>query len=437
MKYILIFLAFLLTSCMDKSNNPSFYLEGHLEYHNQSIPVHQLNLDLITFNAVDTIKTDSNGYFNLTIDAKETGIAFIRLPNGSPMDVFIEPNREVQVSQKDGIIEYSESSRIYQFMKEMYNEYYKKQTEIIGDSEVTEFYDSLLNSQMSKLNSLKENTSKELYFYIKHTMLGLNYSKRINYLSKIDTIPATSNSYSFLDEIIFTDEKVLLAKEYVNMQIQALPSLLARQGNEPSVDSAYVYLDKIIQSDRYRKYAQSIFLLFNYSVLSKSSRENILNEFKIKYEGHIPLPVQGMIQLMPGEKMIDFELKQNNGTVKLSEFKDKMVLIDFWATWCGPCVKEEPFIYEIASSNMSEIVVLSINLDESKEKWLEHLKDLNELANIKQFKLEGGFSSKLTQQLFLVGIPRYILLEKNNIIIDAYAPVPSSKEMKNLIQKYK
>ena len=67
------------------------------------------------------------------------------------------------------------------------------------------------------------------------------------------------------------------------------------------------------------------------------------------------------------DKAQEFELQNLRGeTVKLSDFRGKPVLVNFWATWCGPCRIEMPVIQEYYRRYKSDFVVLAVNIDESK-----------------------------------------------------------------------
>lgn len=81
----------------------------------------------------------------------------------------------------------------------------------------------------------------------------------------------------------------------------------------------------------------------------------------------IPLLFMAFTSPLPskvGDKAPEFKLKDLNGKeVKLSDYKGKIVLIDFWATWCGPCRKGIPDLIELQNEYKNEIVVLGITLD--------------------------------------------------------------------------
>jgi len=72
--------------------------------------------------------------------------------------------------------------------------------------------------------------------------------------------------------------------------------------------------------------------------------------------------------LQVGDKAPDFDFELlNDETVKLSDYQGKVILLNFWATWCGPCVSEMPDIQKISDTYPDEVVVLAINCSESRD----------------------------------------------------------------------
>lgn len=64
----------------------------------------------------------------------------------------------------------------------------------------------------------------------------------------------------------------------------------------------------------------------------------------------------------------DFELQTLDGsTIKLSEMRDKKVILNFWATWCGYCVIEMPDLQKLQEAHNDDLLVLTVNVGESKE----------------------------------------------------------------------
>ncbi|HKI77492.1 MAG TPA: TlpA disulfide reductase family protein [Ignavibacteriaceae bacterium] len=64
------------------------------------------------------------------------------------------------------------------------------------------------------------------------------------------------------------------------------------------------------------------------------------------------------------EKAPDFELETTQGNnVKLSDYRGKVVIVDFWATWCGPCRRGIPDLVQLQKNYKDELVVIGISLD--------------------------------------------------------------------------
>ncbi|MCB0391655.1 MAG: TlpA family protein disulfide reductase [Bdellovibrionales bacterium] len=74
----------------------------------------------------------------------------------------------------------------------------------------------------------------------------------------------------------------------------------------------------------------------------------------------------------------DFELNDIKGkTIKLSDFKNKIVIVNFWASWCDPCVEEFPSLLKLLNDFKGEIVLLAISADHSEEDMNNFLKAFN------------------------------------------------------------
>ncbi|WP_026775743.1 TlpA disulfide reductase family protein [Polaribacter sp. Hel_I_88] len=119
-----------------------------------------------------------------------------------------------------------------------------------------------------------------------------------------------------------------------------------------------------------------------------------------------------------GDKYLDFTMpNENNKLVKLSDFEGKLILLEFWASWCGPCKKEYPALrkaYSKFHSNGFEIV--SISEDQTKEQWLKAI-DENKLNWINLWQ-KGGNNADPYLIYGINGIPANFLIDENGIIIE-------------------
>ena len=137
---------------------------------------------------------------------------------------------------------------------------------------------------------------------------------------------------------------------------------------------------------------------------------------------------------MPGAPVPDIEILDAEGNShKLSEFKGKYIYIDFWASWCGPCNREIPFLKDLEKTlNNDNVVFVGISIDEDAEAWKGALKR-NELS-------ENQFlgNNKLSEMLSIQSIPRYVIYDKEGKLLDANAPRPSSgDEIRSILKNLK
>ncbi|GAB6009864.1 TlpA family protein disulfide reductase [Dysgonomonas reticulitermitis] len=133
---------------------------------------------------------------------------------------------------------------------------------------------------------------------------------------------------------------------------------------------------------------------------------------------------------------IDFKFTDRTGNeFALSGFKGKVVYIDVWATWCGPCKREFPFLKKLEAEyhGNEDMVFIGVNVDISKDKqkWLNFL-EKEGLPGIQIFAGDAA-NEAIMKPYNIKGIPRFILVGKDGKLIFADAPRPSSNEIRAVI----
>jgi len=118
-----------------------------------------------------------------------------------------------------------------------------------------------------------------------------------------------------------------------------------------------------------------------------------------------------------GQEAPDFTMNDTEGNAfSLSSLKGKYVLVDFWASWCGPCRRENPNVVKLYSEFKDKgFDILGVSLDEKKDAWLKAIEDdqlaWNHVSDLKGWKNEAA-------QLYAVSsIPHTVLLDPEGKII--------------------
>jgi thiol-disulfide isomerase/thioredoxin len=143
-------------------------------------------------------------------------------------------------------------------------------------------------------------------------------------------------------------------------------------------------------------------------------------------------------ELVKGKPSPTFTYNDNKGqSLSLEDLKGQLVYFDIWATWCGPCLNEIPYLKEVEEAYKGkaiQFVSISIDRADAKEKWLKMIED-RELGGIQLFA-DKDWSSAFIQAYGINSIPRFILVDHFGNIISADAPRPSSGDaLRSLIDE--
>ena len=135
---------------------------------------------------------------------------------------------------------------------------------------------------------------------------------------------------------------------------------------------------------------------------------------------------------MPAPEFTCTDIDSN--TISLKDFSGKYVYIDFWATWCGPCIRELPGYIKLQSEYKGKnIAFVRISLDVDRKIWEKVIaENKSEGINLISNK---GWNSDVVKDYQITGIPAYVLIDKEGRIIDRYAHYPSSGGIKKTLDE--
>jgi thiol-disulfide isomerase/thioredoxin len=125
----------------------------------------------------------------------------------------------------------------------------------------------------------------------------------------------------------------------------------------------------------------------------------------------------------------------NDKTYRLSSFKGKVVVIDIWAMWCGPCLAEKPVMEQIAEGyhDRNDIVFIGVSTDglNRKEVWKSFVKK----KGFTSIELLSNYTESIYKYYKVAGIPRFMVFDREGKIVNVDAPKPSQPEFKRLIEQ--
>jgi cytochrome c biogenesis protein CcmG, thiol:disulfide interchange protein DsbE len=138
----------------------------------------------------------------------------------------------------------------------------------------------------------------------------------------------------------------------------------------------------------------------------------------------------GKASAQPGDQSIDFELMDVNGkTYKLSDFKGQPVVLNFFATWCGPCIDEAPEL-EAFGKEYKDAKLLILAKGESKKRMQKYI---GESGSKLTYLLDT--KEEVSKDYNVIGQPETIIIDENGVIAERFSGPTTKADLIKLIEE--
>ena len=319
--------------------------------------------------------------------------------------------------------------------------------------------DSLMAAQQADLNTAEKDDPDDpfwktekgdvLFSWANHLE---NYPDYHGYYAKISDFKVGDNWYDFRKELDFNESGYIHSREFN----QYLASMMRRETSLKMKEM--IAKDSTLEVDRKLMTLKiAAKLLTNETVLNNYLYHTVTGYMQWGSLSDIPGPIdffyeqvkdtalvakfnseyEAWKRLDKGEPMIDFSGEDLNGNrVQSTDFRGKYLYVDVWATWCGPCVYEVPFLKKLeADYHDRNIVFLSYSIDEDKDAWLKYVPE-HQLSGV-HLRGERGWQSKLCKDYKVSGVPTFLFFDPEGKIINVKMTRPSDPRTRDTFNAFK
>ena len=301
--------------------------------------------------------------------------------------------------------------------------------------------DSLYTSYLTRAKSLKEKELVEIftdkseceYLMLKGSLMklydkenGIDFLEDAKLQSVIDRIDANNPvhaSYSLVPLFL----KCKISSKYTDMPLEWATELVKN-------------VNKYIQNKDIKHNMDMTVIMYATTYMNSNQLEKFWPFYKQQASKDIvdmySAQVEAMINNKSGVMAHDNEFCDAAGNVhRFSEFKGKVLYVDIWATWCGPCKMEIPHLAKVVEhfKDNDDVKIISISVDTNRKAWENKIAAdkpawTQYIANKQQY-------AQISKDWGIMGIPRFILINKDGSIYDGDAIRPSNPKLIPLLEE--
>lgn len=244
----------------------------------------------------------------------------------------------------------------------------------------------------------------------------------IDSVARVTGTPLNDKSQAFYDKLQVVSKKAEGIGEKISQTLDETErqQYLADFASINTEASGIIF--DFVKENMKNKVGEFYFIHFSEAFDENQTKELLAgasSEYRTRIESMMGQAEGGMPSTFVGRDFIDVSgLTPDGKNISLSDYvgKKKLVLIDFWASWCGPCRHEMPNVVQAYNKYKDKgFEIVGISLDDSKSSWVKGLKDMNmtwpQMSDLK------GWESELSGAYQVTGIPFTLLVDQSGKIV--------------------
>jgi thiol-disulfide isomerase/thioredoxin len=391
------------------------------------------NTELLEFGSEDTIRIISSEPINV-INPANTNIRCFRFyPNetiqvikstGNSIPVYLTGNstrdKEISYLSKNSYVFFSPQPKtIENPAKEIDEQASKEGASLKYNASLAKFSQSFIEEESANINNLRESK-----------LILLLLSRQTLTLRDLTPFISTFNRDRFTYLLSFKQKSDYYLEALKLVFKNDIPNTFNWINSNMSGNAKDIFLFKLIKrTDALKNQDIKRRLIVQYRSLAKDSlyRNYIWKNQEL-----------ADIKNLGKNKNLITDNKNETKTINslIAGMKNKVILIDLWASWCVPCRAEMPFSKKLKRElvNNKEIKFLYISLDKDKAMWENAEKELN-LNSEESYLFIDSFDADFLKNLQVKTIPRYLIINKNGSISQSDAPGPRDPKLKDMLLK--
>jgi thiol-disulfide isomerase/thioredoxin len=414
---------------------------------------------------------DSTGTFHLEFNAEESGY-YRFFHGGERSEVYLMPGFDLSLTlnteEFDETITFTGEGAGYNnylaglyLLNEELDAAHPWDARYLNDAETfSNLMDSMktVRTDFVKMSGLKHKLDEDFvneqalsFGYEKYILLS-DYERGAIYYQEIDEVEIPEDFLACANELPIDNESMLTNSIYdryvdVRLGLDAHEAMEAEDYDKGGLPEDLVFSSAKLASANKLLTAEKVKNHFFHAIMMNAIRYfgvNDLTALEAQFKAlctdqkcitAVEEEIAAWKPLWEGNPAPTFAYESITGeTVSLESLKGKVVYVDVWATWCGPCKAEIPHLKDLeADMHGQNIAFVSVSVDEDKEAWQTMVAEKS-LGGIQLFS-DKAWESSICVDYKITGIPRFILIDQAGNIVSADAPRPSaSEELMSLIE---